>query len=149
VATTALACLAGLALQCAHVLEAVPHSWLPRPLARFGDTWPDYSWIAPYVHPGDVVVTSDYYAIRSVPGFGAKTIPPAWPDPFLPDQRLRWHELAVIHDPRTDPATRQALLTKYHARWVLEVPGSWSISAGQTPVAVGPLGQRLYRLAGS
>jgi alpha-1,6-mannosyltransferase len=84
-----------------------------------------------------------------VPGFGARTIPPAWPDPFLADQRWRWHELAVIHDSRTDPATQLALLTRYHARWVLEVPGSWTISAGQTPVAVGPQGQRLYRVPGA
>ena len=45
--------------------------------------------------------------------------------------------------------TRRALLAKYHARWVLEIPGSWTISADRTPVAVGPLGQRLYRLPGT
>jgi hypothetical protein len=148
-AVTALACLAGFAIQSPHLLYAVPRSWLPGPAAHFSTAWPDYSWIAPYVRPGDVVVTSDYYAIRSVPGFGARTIPPAWPDPFLRDQRWRWHELAVIHDDRTDAATRRALLAKYHATWVLEVPGSWTISPGQTPVAVGPLGQRLYRVPGT
>jgi hypothetical protein len=148
-AVTALACAAGLAIQSPHLLYAVPRSWLPGPVARVNAPWPDYSWIAPYVRPGDVVVTSDYYAIRSVVGYGARTIPPAWPDPFLGDQRLRWHELAVIHDDRTDPATRRALLAKYHARWVLEVPDSWTISQGQTPVATGPLGQRLYRVPGS
>jgi hypothetical protein len=142
----ALALAAGLAVQSPHLLDALPRAWLPRPLARYASTWPDYSWIAAYVRPGDVVVTDNYVALRTVPGYGARTIPPAWPDPFLADQRLRWHELAVIHDPRTDPATRRALLDRYHARWVLEFPGSWSISAGQTPVAVGPQGQRLYRV---
>ncbi len=147
-AVTALALAAELVVQGPHLAYGVPRGWLPHPLQRLAASWPDYSWITPYVHPGDVVVTSDYYALRSVPGYGARTIPPAWPDPFLTDQKLRWHELAVIHDPRTDAATRQALLEKYHARWVLEIPGSWTISAGRTPVAVGPLGQRLYRVPG-
>jgi len=145
-AVTALALAAELVVQSPHLAYGLPRDRLPH---RLADNWPDYAWIAPYVRPGDVVVTSDYYALRSVPGYSAKTIPPAWPDPFLTDQKLRWHELAVIHDPRTDPATRQALLAKYHARWVLEIPGSWTISADRTPVAVGPLGQRLYRLPGT
>ena len=148
-AVTALALVVELVVQSPHLAYGMPRAWLPHPLRQVVDSWPDYSWIAPYVRFGDVVVTSDYYALRSVPGYGARTIPPAWPDPFLTDQKLRWHELAVIHDPRTDPATRTGLLFKYHARWVLEIPGSWTISAGQTPVAVGPLGQRLYRLPGS
>jgi hypothetical protein len=149
VAGTALALLAGFAVQSPHLLYALPRSWTPASVARFGNSWPDYSWITPYVHRGDVVVTDNYTAIRTVPGYGARTIPPAWPDPFLTDQPLRWHELAVIHAGTTDPATRQALLAKYHAKWVLEFPGSWSISAGQTPVAVGPQGQKLYRVPGS
>ncbi|OLB80426.1 MAG: hypothetical protein AUI14_06720 [Actinobacteria bacterium 13_2_20CM_2_71_6] len=149
VGATALACLAGVAVQSPHLVYAVPRSWVPHPLARFYGSWPDYSWITPYVRKGDVVVTDDYYAVRTVPGLGARTIPPAWPDPFLADQRLRWHELAVIHAGSTDPATRAALLAKYHAKWVIEIPGKWSISAGQTPVATGPQGQRLYRVPGS
>jgi len=96
-----------------------------------------------------VLVTSDYYALRTVPAYGIRTIPPAWPDPFLPDQARRWHELAVIHDLRVDPAILRGLLAKYHAHWVLEIPGSWAISGGQQPVAVGPLGQRLSRVPGT
>ena len=51
--------------------------------------------------------------------------------------------------PPTDPAIRQGLLAKYHAHWILEIPGSWAISGGQQPVAVGPLGQRLFRVPGT
>ena len=146
---TALACVAGFVTQGAHLTYALPRPWVPHVLARFDDTWPDYGWLARYVHPGEVLVTSDYYALRTVPAYGIRTIPPAWPDPFLPDQARRWHELAVIHDLRVDPAIRRELLARYHAHWVLEIPGSWAISAGQQPVAIGPLGQRLYRVPGT
>lgn len=145
-ALSALALLAGFAVQSPHLLDAVPRAWVPRPVARYASNWPDYSWVTPYIRPGDVVVTDNYSAIRTLPGYGARTIPPAWPDPFLPDQRQRWRDLAHIHARQTDPATRRALLARYHARWILEFPGSWSISAGQPPVAVGPQGQRLYRV---
>jgi hypothetical protein len=146
---TALACAVGLATQGGHLTYALPKAWVPHALVRFDDTWPDYSWVTRYVHPGEVLVTSDYYALRTVPAYGIRTIPPAWPDPFLPDQKLRWHELAVIHDLRVDASVREALLRKYHAHWILEIPGSWAISGGQQPVAVGPAGQRLYRVPGT
>jgi alpha-1,6-mannosyltransferase len=147
--TAAVACAVGLAVQGGHVMYALPRSVTPHPLQRLQVYWPDYSWITPYVHRGDVVVTNDDQASKIVVGYGARTITPGWPDPFLPDQAQRARDLAAIVDPATDPATRQALLAKYHARWVLEIPGSWSISSTQTPVATGPLGQRLYRVPGA
>jgi hypothetical protein len=145
-AAAGLALLAGVAVQGAHLLDALPRAWVPHGLARYASNWPDYSWVARYLRPGDVVVTDNYAALRTLPGYGAKTIPPAWPDPFLPDQRQRWSDLWHIHAAQTGPAARAALLAKYHAAWVLEFPGSWSICAGQVPVTVGPQGQRLYRV---
>jgi hypothetical protein len=146
VPVTAVACLAGFTLQSAHLVYALPRSWVPAPVARVEESWPDYTWLARYVLRGEVLVTDDYYALRTVPAYGIRTIPSAWPDPFLTDQPRRWQELAALHDPAVDPATRRALLAKYHATWVLELPGKWSMSTGQQPVAVGPQGQRLYRI---
>ena len=45
-----------------------------------------------------------------------------------------------MRDPATDPLRRDALLVKYHVRWVLNVPGA----ASGPLVATGPQGQRLY-----
>jgi len=145
---TALACLAGLAVQAGNLLYLAPGSVLTpqvRRVAHMYVDWPDYSWLPRYVRPGDVVLTpDDYFAIRTVPGYGGRTVAPAWPDPFLPDDAQRRRDLVTMRDPATDPATRAALLARYHVRWVLEVPGRPSIEAGRVPVATGPQGQRLY-----
>lgn len=143
---TALACLAGLAVQAGNLLYLAPSALLTptvRHAARMYVDWPDYAWLARYVRPGDVVLTDDYFALRTVPAYGARTIAPAWPDPFLPDQARRQRDLATMTDPATDPATRTGLMARYHVRWVLEIPGKWDIESG-TPVATGPKGQRLY-----
>jgi hypothetical protein len=91
-----------------------------------------------------VLTPDDYFAIRTVPAYGARTVAPAWPDPFLPDEARRRHDLDSMRNPATDPATRAALLARYHVRWVLEVPGRPTIEADRPPVATGPQGQRLY-----
>ena len=105
--------------------------------------WPDYSWLNRYVRPGEVVLApEDYYAVRTVPAFGARTVAPAWPDPFLPDEARRWADVAALWNPATDPATRAELLARYHVRWVLAERGA--SFAGGRPVAVGPRGERLY-----
>ncbi len=141
---TAVALVAGFVLQGAHLVYALPRTWVPHALASFNESWPDYRWITGYLHRGDVLVTDDYYALRTVPAYGIRTIPSAWPDPFLTDQPRRWHDVAAMHDPAVDPSTRRALAARYHATWVLEFPGSWSMDLGEQPVAVGPQGQRLY-----
>jgi alpha-1,6-mannosyltransferase len=147
---TALACLAGLAAQAGNLLYLLPGSMVSprlRSATRMYLNWPDYSWITRYVHPGDVVLTNDYFGILSVPGYGARTVAPGWPDPMLPDEATRWHAVSTMINPNTAPATRRELLDRYHVRWVLEIPGSWTIDAGRKPVAVGPRGQRLYSVA--
>jgi alpha-1,6-mannosyltransferase len=149
VPVTGLALALGFVLQAAHLVYALPRSWVPGPLARFDETWPDDTWLTRYVHRGEVLVTDDYYALRTVPAYGIRTIPSAWPDPFLTDQPQRWHDLAVLHEPGVDPAVRQEIIARYHATWVLEFPGKWTMSAGQQPVAVGPRGERLYRIPGT
>jgi hypothetical protein len=148
---TVVACLVGLGVQGANLLYLAPRSMLPpavRQAAGMYVDWPDYSWLGRYVKPGEVVLTDDYFAVRTVPAYGARTVTPAWPDPFLADEAQRRRDLAVMINPRTDPATRAALLSRYRVRWVLEIPGRWSIDDGRTPVATGPRGQRLYQVSG-
>ncbi len=145
---TVLACLAGLATQAGNLLFLAPDRVLTprvRATARMYVLWPDYSWLASYVHPGEVLLTDDYFAVRTVAGYGVRTVAPVWPDPFLPDEAQRQRDQARMVDPATDPATRAALLDRYHVTWVLEVPGGWTLPTDRTPVATGPRGQRLYR----
>jgi alpha-1,6-mannosyltransferase len=141
---TALACLAGLAVQAGNLLYLAPPSMLTprvRHAAHMYVAWPDYSWLPRYVRPGDVVLTpDDYFATRTVPAYGGRTVAPAWPDPFLPDQAQRERDLVTMRDPATDPAARAALLARYHVRWALDLP----FVTGAPPVATGPQGQRLY-----
>jgi len=143
VSVPVIALVFGLAVQGGHLALAVPQRWLPAVLARHHQ-WPDYAWLDRYIKTGDVIVTDDYDALRMVPAYGARTIPPAWPDPFLPDQSARWADVAYLHAPRATTAERRALIAKYHASWILEIPGQWSICDGRAPVATGPQGQRLY-----
>jgi len=93
-----------------------------------------------------VLLTDDYFAVRTVSAYGVRTVAPVWPDPFLPDATQRARDQATLVDPATDPATRAALLARYRVRWVLETPGGWTLPGDRTPVATGPRGQRLYRL---
>ena len=141
---TVLACAAGLAVQAGNLLYLAPSPALTpgvRRAAHMYVAWPDYSWLDRYLRPGDVVLTpDDYFAIRTVPAYGGRTVAPAWPDPFLPDEAQRDRDLAAMRDPATDPLRRDALLVKYHVRWVLNVPGA----ASGPLVATGPQGQRLY-----
>jgi alpha-1,6-mannosyltransferase len=146
---TALACLAGVATQAGNLLYLAPHSVITprvRATARMFVDWPDYQWLAGYLRPGEVLLTDDYFAVRTVPAYGVRTIAPVWPDPFLPDTARRERDQATLVDPATDPATRAALLARYRVRWVLETPGGWTLPGDRTPVATGPRGQRLYRL---
>jgi hypothetical protein len=138
-----IALVFGLAVQGGHLALAVPQRGLPAVLVRHHQ-WPDYAWLGQYIRTGDVIVTDDYDALRMVPAYGARTIPPAWPDPFLPDQSARWAAVQYLHAPQASAAERRALIVKYHAAWILEIPGQWSICDGRAPVATGPQGQRLY-----
>jgi alpha-1,6-mannosyltransferase len=138
----------GVVMQAGNLLFLAPRSMLTAKVRGATNTfllWPDYSWLGRQVKPGDVVLTNDYFGQRTVIAYGAYTVAPAWPDPFLTDELQRRADLATLVAPGTTEATRQELLLRYHVNWVLET-GKWTISVGQTPVAVGPRGERLYRV---
>jgi hypothetical protein len=144
---TAIACLVGAAVQASNLLYLVPRPLLTpgiRTAAHVYLDWPTYSWLVPYTHPRDVLLTNDFHAVRVVGAYGIYTVAPAWPDPLLDDEAQRRQDLATLVRPTTDRATRAALLARYHVRWILEVPGKWAPVDGRTPVATGPDGQRLY-----
>ncbi len=148
VAVVALTCLVGFAVQAGHLIHALPPALRPAALERLRHPWPDYAWISAYVHPGDVIVAWDYAATRSVVAYGAKTIAPTWPDPFLPDESRRRADLAEVYAPDTAPARRLELLARYHVRWILVVGKRSVLEYGRSALAYGPLGQRLYQVPG-
>jgi hypothetical protein len=147
---TALACLAGFAVQAGNLLYLAPPGWLTprvRAAAHMYPAWPSTGWLRGYLRPGEVVLTpygTDYFAIRTVPAYGARTVAPVWPDPFLPDEAQRHQDLAQMLDPASPEATRRALLSRYHVRWVWQVRGVPATDDGWTLVATGPREERLY-----
>jgi hypothetical protein len=147
VPVTAVACVLGAVVQGSNLLYLAPRPLLThqvRTVAHMYLLWPRYSWLAAYTHPRDVVLTNDFYAVRTVGAYGLYTVAPAWPDPFIADEKQRRADLATLVLPATDPATRADLLARYHVRWILEIPGKWAPVDGRTLVATGPDGQRLY-----
>jgi len=147
VASTAVI-VTGLILHAGNLLFLGPRSTLTpqvRKAANVYTVWPDYSWLGSRVKPGEVVLTNDYFGQRTVIAYGAYTVAPAWPDPFLHDEAQRRADLSAMVAASTDAVTRRELFQKYHVTWVLET-GRSTILADQHPVAVGPRGERLYHV---
>jgi hypothetical protein len=142
----AVAGAVGLVVQGSNLLYLAPVPPRVRTATHMYVDWPTYSWIARYTHPRDVLLTSDFYAVRSVGAYGLYTVAPAWPDPFLPDEAQRRADLLVMLRGSTDPATRAALLRRYHVRWILAMPNRWYPVDGRPLVATGPGGERLYEI---
>jgi hypothetical protein len=142
----AVACAVGLVVQGSNLLYLVPVPPKVHTATHMYVDWPTYSWIARYTRPGDVLLTSDFYAVRSVGAYGLYTVAPAWPDPFLPDEAQRRSDLLVMLRGSTDAVTRAALFRRYHVRWVLAMPNRWYPVDGRPLVATGPGGERLYEV---
>lgn len=115
------------------------------------NVWSDYSWIRPYVHYGDVIMTRDFRALHQAPAWGGYTVASGYPDFFLPDQEQRARATERYFAPGTTAAERRALLRRYHVRWVIEK--LYRHSAPLTDpalhrVAVSPSGAVLLRVTG-
>lgn len=83
--------------------------------------WPSYAWAAQYVRPGEPVIADGYYAVRSLPGYGADLAVPVWPDPAL-DEAERARRAADVRaylSPSSTRAGRDAIARRYHVRWLL------------------------------
>lgn len=106
-------------------------------------SWPDYTWAARHIGPGEVVIADGYYAVHAIAGYGPNLAAPAWPDAAL-DEKERLRRAADVRaylDPGSSRAERAAVVRRYHARWVLltprqRVPGeavvvAWSRRTGE------------------
>jgi len=105
-----------------------------------------YGWITPYVRPGQVVMTDDYFAERRVPAYGAYLVYCPYPDPYQKDFAARARDKAAFFRPGASPAARTALLRRYHVDWVIAQAGDAPLGRDWTPVARGTAGAVLYRV---
>lgn len=101
---------------------------VPRALDPIGfdqpPRWPGYDWAVGHMRHGDVVLTNGYRPTRSVPGYGANLVAPAWPDASL-DERVRERRLDAVRaylDPGSTRAERAAVVREYDVRWLLLSP---------------------------
>ncbi len=149
VGVTAVVLLIGLWFQLGNVLLALPASKRLAPLAGELHTTgagPDLTWIRIQARTGDVVLTARTGWLQALPGYGLRTMVPAWPDPYLSDVDERTADQARILDPATPQPVRAQLLTRYHVRWIL-VPAASTVPTPDWAlhlVATGPARERLY-----
>ncbi|CAM5669758.1 hypothetical protein GCM10010329_35350 [Streptomyces spiroverticillatus] len=151
-AVLAVALPLGACAQAGAVLYLLPADLVPRAFAdrvRFLPPWPDLEWVMRHVHRGDVVLTDHYVAERMLPGYGAYTVKPAWPQPEIPvaesDRRAADVERALSG--RTDARLRRKAVCSAGADWLL-LTWRQSIPPGQGffTVATGPDKSRLVRV---
>ncbi|MFF1375710.1 hypothetical protein [Streptomyces sp. NPDC058308] len=114
---------------CVGFFQIQAGAVVPRALDPIGfdqpPRWPGYGWAVGHLRKGDVVLTNGYRPTRSVPGYGANLVAPAWPDASL-DENVRAHRLAAVRaylDPGSTRAERAAIVRRYDVRWLLLTPG--------------------------
>ncbi len=140
---TAVGLLVGVWAQIGTLTFVLQPSALP-PVVRAAPSeslWSDFSWIRPYVHYGDTIMTEDYYALRQAPAYGVYTVAPGYPDFFLHDEEQRKSDTTRFYAPHTTRAQRLRLLKKYHAKWVLTADADGQLvlrNAALKPVATEP-----------
>lgn len=143
----AAALLVGVWAQRGALGYVVPPRLLPGPVAdAYRTPWPGYAWATDRMRWGDVVMTRQR-AGRQLPAYGPYTVAPGYPDFFLPDQRQRLADTARFYAPATGEQQRERILARWRVRWVLQDRGDAAPPRGVLSlVAVGPDGERLYRV---
>ncbi|WP_055567088.1 hypothetical protein [Streptomyces atriruber] len=138
---------------CVGFFQIQAGAVVPRALDPIGfdqpPRWPGYGWAVGHMHRGDVVLTNGYHPTRSVPGYGANLVAPAWPDASL-DEDVRNRRLAAVRSylsPESTRAERAAIVRRYEVRWLLlssdqRVPPEavvvgWSPRTGEVLARVG------------
>ncbi|MFJ2741532.1 hypothetical protein ACIO3O_17920 [Streptomyces sp. NPDC087440] len=151
-AVLAVALPLGARAQAGALLYLVPPELMPRVFTahvQFLPPWPGWEWAMRHVRPGDVVLTNHYVALRMLPGYGAYTVMPAWPQPEIPvaENARRATDMARALNGRTDARLRRKAVCSGGADWLLLTP-SQSIPPGQGffTVATGPDKSRLVRV---
>ncbi|MFF3646106.1 hypothetical protein [Streptomyces sp. NPDC002564] len=143
---------------CVGFFQLQAGAVVPRALDPVGfdqpPRWPGYAWAVDHMRRGDVVLTNGYRPTRSVPGYGANLVAPAWPDPSL-DEGVRNRRLAAVRAylaPTSTPAERTAIVRRYDVRWLLLAPDQrvppeavvvdWSRHTGEVLARVSGAAQR-------
>ncbi|MER5494390.1 hypothetical protein [Streptomyces sp. NPDC002490] len=140
----AAALAVGAWMQIGTLGYAVPHHWLPDPVAaKAREPWHGYRWTTPWVRYGDVVMARTFPA-RQLPAHGAYTVAPGYPDVLLPDQRQRIAATERYYAEDTAAGERARILAAHRVRWVLDGPRR--PGDGLREVAEGSNGERLYRV---
>ena len=147
--------VAGIWVQSSALLYVVPNA-LQHNVSRIVDTsqkkapLPHLDWLRGHIKEGDVVLADQPTAQDMVAAHGGYGVASPW---ILPDFPFalwtqRKNEVATFFAPDSDPAARQALLSRYNVHWILLAPGE-HLPEGvpATPTASDPLGYRLYRVA--
>jgi hypothetical protein len=146
---TALACLAGLAVQYGNLLLVLPPGQLTsaRRTAHRVTYPPGHAWVGKVVGRDQLVLTGDVNAARLLLRYEVRAVAPPWPDPLLPDEARRRADQAELLDPATAEPRRRELLGRYGVDWILDVRGGYDWA---DPYAVeivpGPGPARLLRI---
>ncbi|MGW1891510.1 hypothetical protein ACWCP6_14820 [Streptomyces sp. NPDC002004] len=137
-AVTGAALLIGCWAQAGASAYVLPSGSLPWPLstAPVQPAWPGFDWAMHSVRPGQTVLTEDFRALRMLPGYGAYTVAPAYPDAFLPDQARRTADTARYFAPGTPRAERLAVLRRYHVAWIVQWRSDGGLPPGDPAVRV-------------
>jgi alpha-1,6-mannosyltransferase len=154
---TAVSMAIGSWYMCGNLVYGLPFSrgHLPAKVRAMVETTPealDYSFVRSYAQRGDVILTDDFYCVMTLPGYGLRTVAPAWPDPFLHDVAQRKSDLHTMVTPSTPVALRRELMARYHIKWIITTwYGSWTPDTWGMPevqfVTTGPERLRFYRVA--
>ncbi|MFD7136068.1 hypothetical protein [Streptomyces sp. NPDC059894] len=138
---------------CLGFLTVHAGAVVPRSLDPVGfdqpPRWPAYDWAAPYIRPGEVVITDGYYAVHAIAGYGPNLAAPAWPDAAVGEgERLRrLADVRAYLSPGSTRAERSAIVRRHRVRWLLltrrqRVPEeavvvAWSRRTGEVLARVG------------
>lgn len=152
-AATVASCLGAFLLNSGNVLYLLPPSQTLDGIqaqVNRNPIPPDYGWLSDFTDTGDVVVTDDATVDRLVTAHGVYTLAPGWRDPAVPetDERIA---LAQRFFATASIAERTDIVAAYDLGWVIDMPGGPEydpVGGDSALVAVGPDGQRLYRLRG-
>ncbi|MFF7633879.1 hypothetical protein ACFZB9_12095 [Kitasatospora sp. NPDC008050] len=149
----------GMWVQAGTIFYLIPKKDFPKGVVDNVQTWnpwPGYQWVAQYgVKYGDVVMTSGERPLDQLPAYGYYTVSTDYPDPAVAqsvfDQRN--HDVwEFFYSKEATDQDRRDLLTKYHASWVLIMPGQGVVlpsGSGYEQVATSPQGEYLYKVVNS
>lgn len=98
------------------VLRALPPDLR---LGRYQDVGTHFLFVLRYLRPGDVLLTADLAAARSLSVHGVRSVAPGYEHFFVPDEERRLLAVRRFMDARTSVWERDRIAGEYRARCVL------------------------------